>query len=346
MARISTALRNTTAGVNQVESLDDPAAKQAVNNLLALQAQIHLQQARPREAIEIATRVVGLAEHLGPSYALARAYSVLDGGFLDLGQPEKAVNEVKALEIYREIGAARSAAVIESNLGVQAYAEGRWKDATTYYTHSRDELERLGDSTQAAFAGANLGEVLISRGLLDEAKVALEEARDTLRAAEHVTGSIFAETQLARLALIRGDVDSAIDSLTGVVDEAVAVGTASFGLEAAIYLAEAHVRREEAHRALEILDERGANARARVVAARGPPGSGTRPALRQTGDLESASEQLDLALHIARRQLLLYEEAQTLRELADLASAEGRTDEAHEALVEAERLDQRLGAMS
>ncbi len=342
----STALRNTTAGVNQAASLDDPAAQQAVNNLLALQAQIHLMQGRPREAIEVATRVVALAEPLGPSRALARAYSALDGGFLDLGEPEKAIHEVKALAIYREVGAARWAAVIESNLGVQAYAEGRWRDATTYYTHSRDELERLGDSTQAAFAGANLGEVLISRGLLDEAKAALEEARDTLRAAEHVTGSIFAETQLARLALIRGDVDSAIDSLTAVVDEAVSVGTASFGLEAAIYLAEAHVRRDGGHRALEILDsaERTLGLESSPLAAHLARVRAV--ALRQTGSFESASEQLDLALHIARRQLLLYEEAQTLRELADLASAEGRTEEAHEALVEAERLDQRLGEMS
>ena len=253
---------------------------------------------------------------------------------------------MKALEIYRELGAARWAAVIESNLGVQAYAEGRWRDASTYYTHSREELERLGDSTQAAFAGANLGEVLISRGLLDEAEAALEDAQRTLRAHEHVTGSFFAETQLARLALIRGDVDSAIDILTGVVDEAISVGTASFGLEAAIYLAEAHVRRGAADRALEILDttERTLGLESSPLAAH--LARVRAMALRRKGDLETASEQLDLALTIARRQLLLYEEEQTLRELADLASAEGRTEEAHEALVEAERIDQRLSAMS
>ena len=84
---------------------------------------------------------------------------------------------MKALEIYRELGEARWAAVIESNLGVQAYAEGRWREAADYYMHSRDELERLGDSTQAAWSGANLGEVLISRGALDEASVVLDDAR-------------------------------------------------------------------------------------------------------------------------------------------------------------------------
>jgi predicted ATPase/class 3 adenylate cyclase len=342
----STALRDTTAGLEYVERLDDPEAARAANNLLALRAQIHLQQGKPRQAIDVALKVVDRAEPLGPSRALARAYSALDGGYLDLGEPEKAVNEVKALEIYRELGEARWAAVIESNLGVQAYAEGRWRDATSYYTHSRAEMERLGDAAQAAYAGANLGEVLISRGALEEAEEVLLDARDVLRSAGLVTGAMFAEIQLARLGLQRGNVDASIDDLNHVAEEAMSIGNAFHALEAHIYLAEGHVRRGEGHRALEVLDhaERTMGLESAPLAAHLARVRAT--ALRATGDLEAASEQLDLALTIARRQLLLYEEGQTLRELADLADAEGRTDEAHEALVEAERIDQRLSAMS
>jgi tetratricopeptide (TPR) repeat protein len=342
----SEALRETTTGLNRVASLDAPEARSSANSLLALRAQVHLQQGRPREAITIATKVVAEAESLGPSYALARAYSVLDGGYLDLGEPENAVNEIKALDIYREIGAARSAAVIASNLGVQAYAEGRWRDAASYYTQSQEELERLGDSTQAAFAGANLGEVLISRALLDEAELVLEDARRTLRAAEHVTGSIFAETQLARLSLRQGDVDTAIEELTRIVEEAVSHGSASFALEAWIYLAEAYVQRGDPQQALDVLAEaehtlglESSPLAAHLVRVRAT-------ALQQTGDLESAAEQIDLALVIARRQRLLYEESQILRALAGLASAQGQADAAREALDEAERLDQRLNEMS
>ncbi len=71
-----------------------------------------------------------------------------------------------------------------------------------------------------------------------------------------------------------------------------------------------------------------------------------RSALRETGDLEGAREQLALALTIARRQRLLYEEEQTLRASADLASFVGREDEMREALDEADRLAQRLAEMS
>ncbi|HLE99156.1 MAG TPA: adenylate/guanylate cyclase domain-containing protein, partial [Gaiellaceae bacterium] len=89
----SDALRETTAGLDRVASLTSPAAKRVANSLLALRAQVHLEQGKPREAIALAMTVVGEAEPLGSSYALARAYSVLDGGFINLGEPEKAVNE-------------------------------------------------------------------------------------------------------------------------------------------------------------------------------------------------------------------------------------------------------------
>ena len=342
----SDALRETSAGLDRVASLSTPDAKRVANSLLALRALVQLEQGKLREAIGLAMTVVSEAEPLGPSYALARAYSVLDGGFLSLGEPEKAVNELKALEIYREIGAARSAAIIASNLGVQAYAEGRWRDATSYYTHSRDELERLGDSTQAAFAGANLGEVLISRGSLHDAESVLSEARSVLRAAEQVTGSIFAEIQLARLALERGGVDVAVEDLTRIVEEALTLGSASYTLEASIYLAEAQARRGAAERALVVLAEAERTVGLQTSPLAAHLARVRAIALRETDDLQGASEQLGLALTIARRQGLLYEEAQTLRALADLESARGREEEAREALDEADRLVQRLDALS
>jgi len=342
----STALRDTTAGVGCASSSTSPDAERAANNLLALRAQIHLQQGRPRDAIAVAAEVVARAEPLGPSRALARAYSALDGGYLDLGEPEKAVHEVKALAIYRELGAARWAAVIESNLGVQAYAEGRWREASGYYTHSRDELERLGDSTQAAFAGANLGEVLISRGLLDDAESVLDDARRTLRSAEHVTGSIFAETQLARLALVRGNGAAAIEDLTRVVEEAVSVGSAPFALEAWVYLAEAYAQHGDADRALATLAEAERTLRLESSPLAAHLARVRAVALDATGDATGAIEQAELAIAIARRQRLLYEEEQGLRVLSRLLSARGDASAAGEALGRAAGLAERLAASS
>jgi len=346
LSSFSLALRDTKVGLECVASSTNSGATRIGNNLLALRAIILLQQGRPREAIAVATEVVGRAESLGPSRALARAYSALDGGYLDLGEPENAIHEVKALEIYRELGAARPAALVESNLGVQAYAEGRWHEASAHYLHAQEELERVGDSTQAALAGANLGEVLISRGLLDEAGSALEKAKQSFRAAEHLTGALFAETQLARLALLRGEVTTAIEDLVRIVDEAMSVGNPAVALESSIYLAEGYAQNEEAERALDTLDEAERTlglessqlaahlARARAVA------------LAQTGDSVGALEQAELAVTVARRQRLLYEEQLALRVLAQFLTASGEELRARQALDEAESLAERLAASS
>ena len=98
------------------------------------------------------------------------------------------------MEIFRSLGAARSAAVAEMNLGVKAYAQGRWREATELYGNALKEFERVGDTTQAAHAAANLGEVLISRQLLDEAEAVLNEADATLRASGYRLAAMFTET--------------------------------------------------------------------------------------------------------------------------------------------------------
>ncbi len=172
----STALREITAGLKRIEPCQTVEAQHAANSLLARRAYIHLQQGRPRDTIAIARKVVEDAEPLGPSVALARAYSALEGGYLFIGEPENAVYEEKALEMFRDLGAARSAAVMEMNLGVKAYSQGRWGEAARLYAGAREEFERVGDVTQAAYAAANLGEMLVVRGGYGEAETLLTEA--------------------------------------------------------------------------------------------------------------------------------------------------------------------------
>jgi hypothetical protein len=65
--------------------------------------------------------------------------------------------------------------------------------------------------------------------------------------------------------------------------------------------------------------------------------------LRQ-GEVSAAAEALARALQIAREQGLTYEEAQSLRVLADLARMEGREGDAADVLHQADLLMQRVGA--
>ena len=339
----SDALRDVTAGLNRVKTLETPDAKDVTHNLLARRAQIYLQQGRPRDAIKTAHRVVEEAEPLGPSIALARAYSALDGGYLDIGQPEKAMFEERAVDMFRSLGAARSAAVAEMNLGVKAYARGRWQEATELYSNAFKEFERVGDTTQAAHAAANLGEVLISRQLLDEAEVLLSDADATLRASGYHLAAMFTETQLARLAIEKGDLSRAVETLTGLVQEARQSGDVGYAFEAWIHLANALTRSGQAERALVELEQAAALAYDSASPQRVPLAREVATALMQLGKLHLAEAELATALRIARAQSLAYEEAQALRTLAALAELQGREADAADALREAERLMQRVG---
>ena len=118
---------------------------------------------------------------------------------------DEAVHEEKALEIFEELGDLSGISLLAINLGVQAYADGRWDDAISMYAKAQEVSRRSGNSSAEGAAAANLGEVLISRGQLDDAETVLNEARRVLRGQKVIGFALFAETQLARLMMERGE---------------------------------------------------------------------------------------------------------------------------------------------
>ena len=214
---------------------------------------------------------------------------------------------------------------MEMNLGVKAYAQGRWREARELYENARKEFERVGDVTQAAYAAANLGEVLVGRGMYSEADAVLTAARDTLRASEYLYAAIFCEIQRARLAIATGDLSAAVSDLTSLLEEARSIGDVGLAVEAWMHLADAITRSGEPERALSELAE----AKRLLDDDSSPLGASiariSANALMQQGDLARADEQLSTAMQIAREQRLVYEEAQALFALERLARMEGLT---------------------
>ena len=335
----SLALRETTAGLKCVRDLDSVDATRAIASLLALRADVHKWQGHERQAIAIAQRAVELAEASGELEALARAYSALDGAYQMLGEPQKAVNELKALPIWQQLGLTRRAAIVEMNLGVQAYSDGKWDESVEWYRRARDSFRQAGDSTQVAFAEANLGEVLISRGEWEAAEEILRDARRALRAAHH-TAAIFAETQLGRLMARRGE-PGAVEALRKVAAEAAEGSNSFLLLEALVQLASAHVRFGEPEAALAVLEEAEASAGDEIAVAAAAVRRITAEALLELGRLDEAERMLEAGLVDAKRQGLLYEEARIRLVRAGLVRRRGGT--ADKEVQEADRLLHLLG---
>ncbi len=335
------ALRETTSGLRLVEPPRSAAEAEVRAGLSALRANIRLQQGRAREALALAERAAADAEKAGARRALARAYVVLDGGYDLLGEPEKAVYELRALEIWRELGELRIAAITEMNLGVKAYAEGRWDEAAQRYATAQEDLQRVGDPAHAGFAGANLGELLVSRRAFGHAETVLLEARRALRASHFTLGAIFADIQLARLASERSRPIEAVAMLERSVDEAASIGHPQLILDVTIHLAAACIGAADPERGLALLDAGKTAAGDEAVALMVPLGRVRATALMALRRLDEASDEVSAALALARRQGQLYEELQLLRARADLARCTGRQADREE-LREVDRLLQLL----
>jgi predicted negative regulator of RcsB-dependent stress response len=253
-----------------------------------------------------------------------------------LGQPEKAVHERAALEIYTALGHTRSRGITELNLGVQAYADGSWDEAAELYRSAEEDCLRAGDRPNAAIAATNLGELLISRGQLGEAEQILAEARRVLTSSGYAAFALFAELQLARCALERGEVDDALRSLRRVRREAAGVGYEALLLEIDVQLAVALARAGSAAEGLELLDRvaPGEAGEARLYVA--PAERARATCLLALGRDGEAEATLTTALAAAEEQGLLYEQLLVRRLRARLRP---RDDD----LLEAERLARRLG---
>jgi class 3 adenylate cyclase/tetratricopeptide (TPR) repeat protein len=339
----SSALRETTKGLRLVEGLESIGAIGARATLRAMRSEILTLQGRPREAIRLAEAAVEDGRIADEFEALPHAYTALDGSYQMLGQPERAVHEWMSLEIYTRLGYTRHRGITELNLGVQAYADGRWAEAADLYARAEEDCLAAGDRPNAAIAKTNLGELLVSRGQLVEAERALGDARRVLRSTSYVPFALFAETQLARIALARGDAESALESLTRIVDEAEGNAYAASALESALYFAQAATATGRPEEGIRVLDDAARRAGSDAVLYTVPVDRVRGGALAALGRLDEATASIDRALAGARRQSLLYEQLLALRARRELAHGAG-LDPSNEDLRETVRLAEILGS--
>jgi class 3 adenylate cyclase/predicted ATPase len=328
------ALRETALGLRLLDREPGNDAAMARARLLSIRAWARLQQGRPRDALDIATRAAEAAEESGETDALARAYTVLDNSYELLGQPGQAVYEPRALSLYEAANDMLGVATVANNLGVRAYAAGRWSDAVATYSRSRDAFRLVGNEPQAALAGANLGEVLVSLDRLTEAIDVLTDARRVLRAHDLGDFAIFADAQLARVETKRGNPARAAEDLAGLTKEAFEIGHTGIALDATVHLAEALLADGEIEAAIRAIEDGERLGGGDAAYFEVPLSRLKAAALARMGQEDRALELAELALAAARDQQLPYEEALVLLLKSEIL---GR-DLNEEGVQEAERL--------
>ena len=339
LGKHSLGLRETAIGLNVLAASDKVEARRARARLKALRAGILSDLLRPRMTLKVGLQAVEEASECGEMEALARAYTYIDEAYQTLGQRELANHEPLALEIFEDLGDLSGIALIAINLGVQAYADGKWDDAIAMYSRAQEVSRKAGNDHAEGAAAVNLGEVLISRGRLDEAQTVLEEARRVLRSRKDVLFVAFAEAQLGRLMMERGDHQSAIAALTRIVDEAIESGQSFIAVDTSVHLADAHIRGDDPETALRVIDVAQDLAGEDAALYEVPLERLRAAAMVALGRLDEAADCVDHALRSALRQGLIHEEALLLLIRSEIPEVGSESDS-----EEASRLLRDLGA--
>jgi class 3 adenylate cyclase/tetratricopeptide (TPR) repeat protein len=316
-------LRETARGLRLIEHLASQEAQQARAQLVSMRAWARLQQGKPRTALTLAEQAVAEAEASGENDSLARAYTVLDNAHEMLGRPDLAVHEPHALTIYERANDLLGVATVANNLGVRAYAVGKWGDAVTNYSRACEAFRQVGNQAQAALAGANLGEVLVSLGRLSEAVEVLNDSRRLLRAHDLGDFAIFADAQLARVDIEKGNPDDAAATLTRLAEEAFEIGHTGIALDATVHLASALLsagRAADAASAIEAGERLGGGD---AIYFEVPLTRLKALAFARLGDVDEATRLIDRAVDGAREQQLSYEEALALKTRAEISRIAG-----------------------
>ena len=190
-----------------------------------------LRQGKYRPGLRFLHEAVSLAQQLGDKATVAHAYYLLDWAYTDLGEKRALDYRELSVPIYEELGDRRRLGVVFSNLGIDAYFEGRWDEAIDLYERGREASRRAGDVVQAATAGNNIGEIRSDQGRLDEAETLFLDALATWRAAPFPVGVSLALSNLGRVGTRAGRFEEAAQLYQEARAGFLAIGAQGYVLE-------------------------------------------------------------------------------------------------------------------
>jgi tetratricopeptide (TPR) repeat protein len=211
--RYREALRWYSRALRMLETADDVEAASARAELSLWYAAVRHRQGRFDDCIVWAERAIGDAQRSNNQASLARAYFVLDMVHTYLGHAERFEYRGRALPIYEALGDDVGRSIALNNLGLEAYHEGEWDDALSYYSRSRDACDRIGDVVGWATAVNNEGEILLDQGHVGEAAALLRSALRVWRSARYPMGVGVASANLGLAEVRSGNVDTGLSLL-------------------------------------------------------------------------------------------------------------------------------------
>jgi class 3 adenylate cyclase/tetratricopeptide (TPR) repeat protein len=328
-------------------TLQGVAGAEAADLRVELQSDIAFTQFRRGRLAETrlsCLRVIQDGDEGRSPEVVADALAILDVVEMTLGIGVDGRRAQKALRLHEHRGDLGGQARVLSQIGYRAYFDGRWNEAVTAYSQSRELVERLGDLSNVAVANGNIAEILLDQGRLVEAEAALRDAVRVWRGSGAENDVAFGRALLGRALARQGRYDDADALLRQARDRFMEQDARIDVIDADAYQAECLLLRGQPAAAL-VLAESSLTAASklseqpvqapllyRVIAA-------CHEALGRAAEADLAH---DRALAAARRRGAAHEVAFTVAAMASRALRTGTTIDPA-LLVEARSLQRKLG---
>ena len=315
----SAALRELTRAKHLLSS-KDTKTNEMLAKLQSFTAMVLTGQDRPKKALRAAEEAIRIATAANEPVSLVGGLTLFEMLNMELHGPGDGSHLRQALVIAQEHGNLMHQASVQANLGILNYHAGRWDDAIECLNNARELDNRRGDVLNGAFGATTIGEILVSQYRLDEAEALLSETLRDMRALGSTEGIANVELQQIRLRLARGDYGAAAELAHRVAADFEALQQARHAGEARLFECDALRLAGRATEALSLVE----SATASEVGYLGARTSLTRGTLlTELQRFREAAAEIDFGLTVARKQNLLFEEAQLLMARCNLAIAIG-----------------------
>ncbi len=310
----------------KVLAASDVTGKDALSmqaRLGRVQGAFLLRQGKPAAALRRLEPAKQAALDSGDRATLANIYYLLAWGTFEVGDPRFEEYRDAARPIYEELGDDYGLATALNNLGADAYHDGDWDEALSYYSKSAEARERAGDVVHLGYTHYNVAEVLIQQGHFEAAAREIARARAVFGEG-YALGNAACDLLDGLMLVLGGDPDGAAAPLGDALQMLDELGATTVLLEARLVEIARRVAMGDRDAARRVL--------AQVVSDTGDSGPLERTRIaRATAQVQQVCGATDAALAAAREALAAAVEAhapyeELLALVAALDAAPGDAD--------------------
>ena len=214
------------------------AGRESVNLELAY-AGIRYRQGRYADSIQWGRRALQRTKGDSRKSERAHAYSLLGLAYRRSGDTRGRQYLQKSLDLYTELDDLIRKADALNNLGVTAYYEGQWNEASSLWQRATEARKIAGDVVGAAMVSNNVAHIWTDQGRLDDAEELFQDVHRVLRAAGFTLGVAVVTSNLGRVASRDGRSGQSAERLEKALRDLEQMGAEQYVLEAKTRKAEA-----------------------------------------------------------------------------------------------------------